>query len=150
MGSYSNSKDQISLEEAYKTVHNPELVSESLVDTIHQVFANTQHLPASIQGLITLASFAVPGAAGAGLVAGIQHLLNKFKAIKDPQERLKIAARIQSKEADDLLAAFKKAPNEFTGEKILRVMELLSQKAADQHVEDKVKALTDTIRGHQK
>jgi hypothetical protein len=36
MGSYSNSKDQISLEEAYKTVHNEEVVEEGSMDLVNQ------------------------------------------------------------------------------------------------------------------
>ena len=36
MGSYSNSKDQISLEEAYKVVHNEEIVEENVMDLVNQ------------------------------------------------------------------------------------------------------------------
>jgi hypothetical protein len=93
---FSNSKDQVSLEEAYGAVRKT-TVNENLLHSAAELIRSTAHLPAGIQGLITLASFIIPGFLGAGTVAAIQDIISKNSAIKGTVKNITdIANRVLS------------------------------------------------------
>jgi hypothetical protein len=158
---FSNSKDQVSLEEAYGSVKR-NVINENLAEVgqmISTALANTQHLPAGIQGLITLASFAVPGAMGAAAVAGLQHLasragvqdiIGKVKALlqgRPVAQQQELLKDIGEKTSDQIAQNYINDPSRENLEAFLNDLKKSLDAAKNSHVDRSAQKMADHIDG---
>jgi hypothetical protein len=132
MGSYSNSKDQISLEEAYKAVHNEDF--HSVYQGLRDIGAQLPPESSLKYAMQTLLATAAGGLLGAALGHAAQQLSQKFKKVLSRNKDIENTEI--SPELKNDLKSLKKNKDNLTGEKVLAKLENEINKAVESHVDN--------------
>jgi hypothetical protein len=147
---FSNSKDQVSLEEAYGSVKK-NVINEDYSQIANDVITaikSTGHMSAGTQGLVTLASFMVPGVAAASTIAGIQHVFAKLKDLLRKEPKEEIVNDLDSRISPRVAEIFAKSPkNRDHIETYLREVDKALDGGHDRHGERQSKKVANAIDG---
>jgi hypothetical protein len=153
---FTNSKDQISLEEAYGSVKT-NLINEGLVeiaDAIKHAIASTGHMSPQIQALVTMASFLIPGTIGGAatmaVATGVKHLLNRVKTMLDGKsvnQQTEILKDITAKSSQQIADDYVKNRTKENLEAFLNDLKSSLDAAKDSHVDRVGKQMADHLDG---
>jgi len=156
---FSNSKDQVSLEEAYSSVKR-NVINEDfshIANEIVSAIRSTGHMSPQIQGLVTLASFYIPGMLGAATVAaiqkgfdmaskgGVQHLLTKIKSLLKHEPKEEIVHDIESRTSKEIAQAYISNPTKDNLEAFLNDLKKSLDGAVERHGHRQSKKVANAI-----